>query len=128
MLASNPPPDDLVASCRRCAKPAPAGTVACPACGYDVSQHNHWRLAFGAVGTFLTLSVVFAPIGLPLLWLSARHRRLASGTVTEASPADVTAHLRGVLRYHLAPTASIDPTGDFTRGGAGGRLGRPPEL
>lgn len=128
MHAASPPLDDPLAPCLDCGESVPAGLLTCPACGYDVARHNTSRASLGAVGTVLAMSGVLAPIGLPLLWAAARHRRRAAGTVTTPGAGSLRSHLVAVLRHHLAaePRELVQP--DFTRGRPSGWLDRPPEL
>lgn len=122
--------DEMTAPCRVCGEDVLAATTVCRGCGYDVAHHNRRRLALGAIGTVLTLTIVFAPVGLPLLAASHRHRSLATGTATTPTETTFLAHLRGVLAHQLAVDRSDLPRGDFTRGGSamGAPLSQPPEL
>lgn len=61
------------------------------------TRHDRLRLVFGIVGTALSLTLVLAPLGLPLVWLAYRHR-LAS---RDAGPAAGPTGLNAVLRRHL---------------------------
>lgn len=128
MFASIPPPDDLTEPCLRCGRSVPAAAVSCPACGYTVDRHNHWRVILGSLGTVMTCSVVLAPLGIPLLWLADWHRRRAAGTVTATTTEPVTGHLRGLARHYLSLDPLAGATADFTRGGSSAWIGRPPEL
>lgn len=103
--------------CRRCGAPASTGATACPECGYDVERHDRPRLLLGAIGTALTLSVVGAPLGVPLLWRAYRHRRLARGSVTAPSTTSLGTLVRSVLRQHLELPGPVPRGGPFTRGG-----------
>ena len=118
--------------------PRPTTTPACPDCGEPMARdgrcrgcdgapgrHNRWRLFYGGVGTVLTLSVVFAPVGIPMLLAADHHRRQASGG---RDAPGLLAHARAVIRSHVdlsAPTRR-----DFTRGGAryASAVDLPPEL
>lgn len=116
-----------LASCRSCGELVFAGATNCSACGYDIGRHNQLRLAFGIVGMLLTMTVVLSPIGLPMLGMAHRHRRLASGSVTTYSKTPLSTHLTSVLRYHLDLERAKPP--EFTRGGRSfGLFDRPPEL
>lgn len=75
-------PDGPPAPCLECDELVPADARTCPACGYDVTRHDRLRLYLGWLGTLLTLSVVLAPLGVPLLFDAYRHRRRAEGGVT----------------------------------------------
>lgn len=98
----------------------------------DVSEetwrHNRLRFWFGAVGTLLTLTIVFAPIGLPLLWSAHRHRAAAEWDPNASKP--VMNHLRAVLRYQFSLDDIDGPIGEFTRGSSTDRdrSGLPPRL
>lgn len=120
---------DALAPCRRCGEEVLPGASVCPGCGYDIDQHNRWRLYLGAVGTVLTLTVVLAPLGLPLLWWAHRHRRLAEGTVATGPARPLLGHLGAVIRHHLDLKEMPHPAGEFTRSPSSDRrFGRPPEL
>ena len=103
--------------CRRCDAPASASATACPDCGYDVDDHDRPRVLLGFLGTALTLSVVGAPLGVPMLWRAYRHRRLARGTVTDPSPTPLGALVGSVLRQHLELTGPVPHGASFARGG-----------
>lgn len=106
------------APCLDCGAEAPVEATTCPHCGYDVARHDRRRLLLGGLGTALSLSVVLAPVGLPLLWLARRERVAAEGSVTRRTTADPTEHLRGVLRRHVGLDRGRPPEDDGRRGGA----------
>lgn len=93
--------DSERASCLDCGAAVPAAATTCPECGYDVQRHERARLWLGAAGMVLTLSLVLAPIGLPLLWRAHHHRAAAAGTVGRRADPGVREHLEGVMRRHL---------------------------
>jgi len=101
--------DRDLAPCLACRAAVPAAATTCPECGYDVASHHPWRLALGTVGMALTLSLVLAPVGIPLLWRARSHHRAAAGTVTRRDDVAVTAHLATVLRQQLAWSRPADP-------------------
>lgn len=111
--------DRRLAPCRRCGTAVPDDATACPACSYAVASHDRHRLALGATGTALTLSLLFAPIGLPLLWAAYRHRLAAAGTVTTPAGPAPFEHVGEVLRTQLSLNGGRGP--GF--GGSGGRPG-----
>lgn len=111
--------EPFVGRCRACAEAVPTDAKTCPECGYDVSRHDRIRLVRGLLGTALTLTVVLAPIGIPLLWSAYRHRQLAEGTVTSPAPTAFRTHVGTVSRHQLRlSSAPVSPRGDFTRGGS----------
>lgn len=79
----------------------PAAATTCPDCGYTIDWHDRWRILLGGVGTLMTLTVVFAPFGMPLVWRAHRHQRAADGTVTSRDYRAIRAHVASVLRQHL---------------------------
>lgn len=87
--------------CLECRAMVPATATTCPDCGYAVDSHDRWRLLLGASGMVLSLSVVFAPVGLPLLWRAHRHQLAAAGSVTRRGDPGLREHLVGVLRHSL---------------------------
>lgn len=107
-----------LAPCLECGADVPEPTSTCPACGYDVGRHDRPRLVLGTLGMALSLTVVLAPVGLPLLWRARRHRLAADGTVTRREPDAVGEHLARVLRAHLGLGRPGAPAGDFLRGGS----------
>lgn len=120
---------DSLAPCRRCGEEVLPGALVCPGCGYDVDEHNQWRLYLGVAGTVLTLTVVLSPLGLALLWIANHHRRLAEGTVASRPPKPLPDHLMAVLGHHLTLKEAPHPSGEFTRSSSTERrFGRPPEL
>lgn len=90
------------APCLDCGGSVPIEATTCPNCGYDVDIHDRQRFLFGALGMAMSLSVVLAPIGLPLLWWAYRERLAVGGTVTRRAPDRPADHLRRVLRRQLA--------------------------
>ena len=103
--ADHPDVPDL--ACRRCHEPVVTGASTCPHCGHSVEVHDRRRLAFGTLGSILTLSVVGAPIGIPLLWLAIRHRRRYDEGVAGEVSDPVHADMGRVLRQQL----SLEPRG-----------------
>lgn len=89
MSRSVPASGSTPAPCLECDELVPADARTCPACGYDVTHHDRLRLYLGGLGTLLTLSVVLAPLGVPLLFDAYRHRRRAEEGVTGRSDAPV---------------------------------------
>ena len=107
-----------MAPCRACGEDVPADATTCPACDYAVATHDRVRLTLGALGTALTLTVVFAPVGVPLLWAAYRHHLAADGSVTAPATPDLGPHLVAALRGHLSVEPVRDRYDDFYRGGA----------
>lgn len=89
------------APCRDCRAIVPAAATTCPSCGYEVARHERWRLLLGTVGTLLTVSLAFAPVGLPALWRAHRHQLAAAGTVTEPRRVSIRDRLTTVLSKHV---------------------------
>lgn len=93
-------------------------------------RHNRMRFWFGAVGTILTLTIVLAPLGLPLLWAAHRHRAAAEWGSEASKP--LGKHLYAVLRYQFSLEDIDGPVGEFTRGSGSSsdrsREGLPPRL
>lgn len=87
--------------CRDCGASVATQALVCPECGYDVARSDRLRKAYGFAGMALTLSVVLAPVGLPLLWLGYRHREIAHGTVTSTGRVPLLDHAATVLRQHV---------------------------
>lgn len=110
--------EDSYEPCRSCGEVIPAIAKSCPECAYDLARHNRRRFYLGALGTLLTLTIVLAPIGVPLLLSAARHRSLAEGTVTRHEPRSLADHIRAVIRHQLSLTPTFGSTGEFTRGGS----------
>lgn len=98
--------------CPDCGTPLSLADGTCPDCGGDATRHNRWRLFYGSLGTVLTLSIVFAPIGLPMLLAANHHRRMSNGG--DDAPSHLQ-HAGAVIRSHLGLPATN--RGDFTRGG-----------
>lgn len=90
-----------LAPCLRCGEAVPNASTGCPRCGYDLDRHERRRRWLGALGTLSCLSVVLAPLGVPLLWLAYRHRLAAEGTVTRRPESAVGHHLRTAIGHHL---------------------------
>lgn len=111
--------DRRLAPCRHCGTAVPDDATACPACTYAVASHDRHRLALGATGTALTLSLLFAPIGLPLLWAAYRHQLAAAGSVTTPAGPSPFEHVVEDLRTQLSLNGR---RGSGSRG-SGGRLG-----
>lgn len=111
--------DRDLASCLACDAAVPATATACPDCSYDVACHERWRLLLGAAGMAMSLSLVLAPVGLPLLWRARHHQLAARGTVSRRDDSALGDHLRRVLRHHLGLTPSSEVRGDFFRGASG---------
>lgn len=100
------------APCLACATAVPSGARSCPTCGYSLDTHEHRRLWLGGLGTALTLTGVFAPLGLPLLWRAHQHRLAAAGSVTQRAEPTLGQHLRTVALGFL----SLDRTRDGSTG------------
>lgn len=115
---------DLV-PCLACDAEVRRGTRVCPACDYDVGRHDRRRPWLGALGTALTLSVVLAPLGLPLLWLAHQHRLAAAGSVARRADVPLGEHLVIVLRGFLSVERRPIPPSDFYRGGGNRAAGHP---
>jgi hypothetical protein len=93
--------DRELAPCLDCGDAVPVEATTCPNCGYDVDDHDRQRVLLGGLGMALSLSVVLAPIGLPLVWQARRHRLAAAGSVTGRQAIHPAVHLGHVLRRHL---------------------------
>lgn len=121
---------DSMSPCRSCGVEIPTASTECPACGYDSASHNRRRLYLGALGTGLTLTVVLAPIGIPILLAAARQREFAERGVTQQEQKSLWSHVQAVLRHHISLEPLIEPNHEFTRGGSddGVDSGRPPSL
>lgn len=65
--------------CLACSTGVPRDASACPECGAELDGRDWRRLCLGGLGMALTLTVVFAPVGLVLLW---RARRRSPATET----------------------------------------------
>jgi len=74
---------EATAACRRCGGAVRPTATRCQHCGYDVRSHSKWRWVWGLPGTVLTVSIVGAPLGLPMLWKAYRHRKAAEGSVAD---------------------------------------------
>lgn len=94
------------APCLACATAVPAEAQSCLTCGYTLDDHDQRRLWLGGLGMVLTLTVVFAPLGLPLLWRAHQHRLAAAGSVTQRADPTLSQHLRTVAQGFL----SLDET------------------
>lgn len=124
-----PTPQSVQArACPDCGEALPANGSSCASCDFDPAAHNRRRLWLGAAGMVLTLSVVFAPIGLPLLWAANRHLRLARGGGRQTR--SILGHLLAVGKRQSALDGPRFHREEFTRGGttATSWLGRPPEI
>lgn len=110
-----------LASCQDCDTEVPATARTCPSCGYDVTDHDRWRFLWGVPGTLLTLSLVLAPIGLPMIMKARQHRLAAEGTVT-APRSSSWRHAVGLGRDQpQRPWPPWMAAGEFTRGGSADR-------
>lgn len=112
--------DNELAPCRDCHADVPAASPTCPSCGYDVSRHEPWRVILGLAGTILTVSLVFAPVGLPALWRAHRHHLAAAGTVTEPRTVSLRDRLTAVLSTHAGLGHAVGSRLELTRGRATG--------
>lgn len=101
--------------CLECDAPVPRRSRVCPACDYDVDRHDRRRLWLGAVGTAMTLSIVLAPIGLPVLWAAHRHRLAAAGSVGQRAEVPIGEHLRSVIWGFLTIERRSTPAADLRR-------------
>lgn len=110
--------DPNALTCRECDSQVTPTARVCPSCGYDVSSHELWKRVWGFPGTMLTLSIVFTPLGLPMLWKAYRHRLAAEGTVT--APRSTPGILKSIIGTGLAadPWPPWEAQGEFTRGGS----------
>lgn len=122
--------NDSTDTCRACGEETLAGTSECPTCGHSTSRHNELRYYFGVIGTLLSLTIVLAPLGLPLVGLAYRHRQLAEGTVTEPPRTGFFTHVRRVINHQMNLEYSIEQPAEFTRSNAGSHYGvrSPPRL
>lgn len=93
--------DRELAPCLDCGASVPVEATTCPNCDYDVGDHDRQRLLLGGLGMALSLSVVLAPVGLPLLWRARQERLAADGSVTRRRRPDPVVELVRVLRGHL---------------------------
>lgn len=125
-----PAGEPAVGRCLECSAWVPPNELAFLECGHEIAEHNRLRLSLGFVGTILTLTVVLAPVGLPMLWLAYRHCRRAEGSVTPAAETLFRDHILAVMRQHLGLRASMEGGSNFNRGDTRGarELGQPPEL
>lgn len=105
------------AHCLACAADVPEDLRSCPTCGYDLDIHERRRHLFGALGTALSLSVVLAPFGLPLLWKAHLHRLAAAGTVTGRAESSVREDLRTVLGEFVSLKPSDHRSAEHRIGG-----------
>lgn len=106
-----------MAPCLECGADVPESVATCPACGYTVARHDRPRLLLGTIGMALSLTVVLAPVGLPILWQARRHQLAADGNVTGRESAALRQQLARVIRSHLGLGRPAAPAGDFFRGG-----------
>lgn len=67
----------------------------------------------------MTLTLVLAPVGLPMLWLANRHRLAVAGTVTRRAERALLGQLSAVLRFHLG--LAREPDVDRLLGSGAGR-------
>lgn len=115
---------DTARDCPECGESLSPAHAGCPSCETDAKRHNRWRLFYGGVGTALTLSLVFAPVGIPMLLAADHHRRQASGSRDGPRLVD---HMADVIRSHVDFGGST--RGEFTRGGRSISVtGLPPKL
>lgn len=70
-----------MATCRKCNGDVSPDASRCKHCGYDTSSHSKWRWVWGIPGLILTMSIIGAPIGLPMLWNAYKHRKAYEGGV-----------------------------------------------
>lgn len=64
--------------CNECKSEIPSDATTCPACGYSpASQGEIGRKLGFMVGCVLTMTLVLAPIGLPLMWILYRQDKMA---------------------------------------------------
>jgi hypothetical protein len=69
--------------CERCHEEVQPAADRCPHCGYEAARDGYWAAVIvQVIGLVLTLSVIGAPLGLPLQYWSYRKlKRLRSATV-----------------------------------------------
>lgn len=103
------------APCRDCGATVSVAATTCPSCGYDVDRHERWRYLLGIAGTLLTVSLAFAPVGLPVLWRAHRHQLAAAGTVTEPRHVSIRDRLTTVLTRHAGIGRTSQPRPEGTR-------------
>lgn len=108
------------APCLECRAMVRATATTCPECGYTVDRHDRWRLLLGATGMVLSLTVVFAPVGVPLLWRAHRHRLAAAGSVSHRGEAGLREQLGAVLRQSLGQSGPHGVDDPAARSGATG--------
>lgn len=109
---------ETLSPCRKCGMSVLPTSTTCPECGYEVTAHDRWRFIWGIPGIILTLTIVLAPLGLPMLWKAYEHRLAAEGTVTrKRSTGNI---LKGVLDIDHAAEEwpPWEAPGEFTRGGS----------
>lgn len=111
--------DRELAPCLVCGAAAPVDATTCPNCRYDVGHHDRQRLLLGGLGMVMSLSVVLAPVGLPLLWQAHRKRLAADGSVTQRQTPDPAADVVRVLRGHLGLAGRGEAVGEPRRGAGG---------
>ena len=73
---------DTDAVCRRCQEAVAEGADRCPHCNYDTNGHSRSRWVWGIPGFILTMSVIGAPIGIPMLYKAYKHRKRYEGDIT----------------------------------------------
>jgi predicted nucleic acid-binding Zn ribbon protein len=111
--------DRELAPCLDCGAAVPVEATTCPNCAYDVGHHNRQRFLLGGLGMVMSLSVVLAPVGLPLLWQAHRKRLAVDGSVTRRQTPDPAADLVRVLRGHLSLDGWEEAAGERRRGAGG---------
>lgn len=94
--------------CRNCGHDVAVTTTCCRSCGYDADPERTRRGRFvnGILGSLLTLTLVGAPFGIPLLYRSLTyHRAHTRGVVETAHPS--TTGLAGVVDGLQRSAASL---------------------
>lgn len=81
--------DAAVAPCRKCEQPIPTDVETCPECGFNFGNTiAGLGVAIGAVGGLLTLLIVTAVIGIPMVLVAIPV--IAYGIMTSKPAADVS--------------------------------------
>lgn len=109
---------ETLSPCRKCGMSVLPTATTCPECGYRVADHDRWRIIWGIPGMILTLTIVLAPLGLPMIWKAYQHRLAAEGTITaKRSTGNI---LKGVLDidHEAEEWPPWEAPGEFTRGGS----------